>query len=432
MAATKEEYTIKVDQLQEGMFIRLDNHWYKHPFLLNSFKIKDKKHIRTIRESGINEVVYVPQKSDRAPLPPPAESSASSGQTASNREKQDTPQKQEEQWDQKKTRIEELKRIKGEIDKCADKYSQNVNKVSNLMNNVFAGQQEGIENAREVVDEMVEIFLSDSSTVMHLMDSTEVDKDLTYHFLNVSVLSLMIGESAGLEQEDMQTLGLGSLFHDLGKMKIEKKHWRKPKHLMNKQEIQLVQQHPKYGVEILKKAGIDNDNILNIVKQHHEAMNGIGYPQGLKEENISRLSKITTLANIYDNLCNYYDPDKSLPPFFALSLIYKKYTDLVDMNLFSLLVKRLGVYPPGSLVELTNGKLGMVMAVNSHSPLDPLIIVHEPEIPKRDAAIIDMSELPDLDIQRCLSSTELSREAFRYLSPRTRISYYMDNTGDKD
>ena len=431
MTAKNEEYKIKVDQLQEGMFIRLDDHWYKHPFLLNSFKIKDKKNIRTIRDSGINEVVYVPKKSDRAPLPLPADTPASSGEDDSIPNEQDAAQNEDVQWDHKKTRIEELKRINSEIERCADKYSQSVNNVSNLMNNVFAGREEGIEDAREVVDDMVEIFLSESSTVMHLMDSTEVDKDLTYHFLNVSVLSLMIGESVGLEQNQMQALGLGSLFHDMGKMKIEKKHWRKSKQSMTKQEMQLVQMHPKYGVGVLQKVGVQDESILNTVMQHHECLNGIGYPGGLKDHSISKLSKITTLANIYDNLCNHYDPDKSLPPYFALSLIYKKYTDLVDMNLFSLLVKRLGVYPPGSLVELSNGKLGMVMAVNSDRPLDPLIMVYEPEIPKRDAAIIDMSELPDVEIQRCLYPSELPREVYRYLSPKSRISYYMDNTGDK-
>lgn len=419
------EKRIKVDQLQVGVYVRLREQWHRHPFVRNSFLLKTEKQIQALKDSGIDEVLYVPEKSQRLPLPEKEKQVSGNGQ---EKEQSSPAQDVDAKWQRKQQRMSQFKDIQGRIDKCSSQYADAVERLPALLNDVFAGRNEGLQTADCLIQEMVEVFLSESEAVLHLMSAEEADLDLTYHFLNVTVLALLIGEAAGLGEEEMGHLGMGALLHDLGKLKIEKKHWRKPREKMNKHELELLKLHPAYASDILARTDQKQaQEVLDVIFQHHECLCGLGYPQGLKANRISKLAKIASLANIYDNLCNTHDPDQAMSPHHALSFMYKHYDLIVDMYLFSLLVKRLGVYPPGSIVELSSREVGKVMAVNSGKPLRPLLMLYDAEVPKKEAAIFDLSEEPDLHIKRCLHPESLSREVYRYLQPKRKIAYYMED-----
>ena len=423
---------INVDQLQVGVYIQLQEVWYMHPFLRNSFLIKKEKQIRILRDSGIKEVLYVPEKSQRPCLPARKRRPPEPLQQEQEEDKSPDEDISRNVWKTKQKRMEQFRNIQERINKCSRQYKSTVQKMPSLLGDIFAGREEGMQNAREVVSEMVQTFLSETTAVMHLMDAEESDLDLAYHFLNVSVLSLMIGEAAQLQEEDMKHLGMGALLHDLGKLRIEKKYWRKPREMLSKHELELLKMHPRYGVEILSSSKNELPQpVKEIVQDHHEVLSGIGYPQGLKAERISLLTKITTLANIFDNLCNPCNPDQAMSPHHALSLIYRQCDLILDMHLVSLLVKRLGVYPPGSVVELSNKEVGKVMAVDPAKPLRPLLLLYDPEVPRKDAAIFDMDEDRDLYIDRCLDPDHLSPEACKYLKPRQKIAYYAEEAPEK-
>ncbi|MFW6401636.1 MAG: HD-GYP domain-containing protein [Desulfohalobiaceae bacterium] len=420
-----EEKRIKVDQLQVGVYVHLKEHWHRHPFLRSSFLLKQEKQIQALKDVGIDEVWYVPQKSQRLPLPQKEKHTSRHGQ---EKEQSSSAQEADAKWLRKQQRMSQLKDIQGRIDRCSSHYASAVERLPGLLNDVFAGRKEGLQAADCLVQEMVEVFLSDTEAVLHLMSAEEADLDLTYHFLNVTVLALLIGEAAGLGAEEMGHLGQGALLHDLGKLKIEKKHWRKPREKMNKHELELVKQHPAYASDVLARTDQTQPReVLEVILQHHECLSGIGYPQGLKANRISKLAKIVSVANIYDNLCNPHDPDQAMSPHQALSFMYKHYDLIVDMYLFSLLVKRLGVYPPGCIVELSSREVGKVMAVNGGKPLKPLLMLYDSEVPKKQAAIFDLSEEPDLYIKKCLDPENLSREVYRYLEPKKKIAYYMED-----
>ncbi|EFI33645.1 metal dependent phosphohydrolase [Desulfonatronospira thiodismutans ASO3-1] len=423
---------VSVDQLQVGVYIQLQEVWYMHPFLRSSFLIKKEKQIQALRDSGIKEVLYVPEKSQRPCLPARKKKPA---EPLQNEQEKDTSPDENisgQVWETKQRRIKQFSNIQERIKKCSRQYKNTVQKMPSMLNDIFAGREEGMQNAQEVVSEMAQTFLSETTAVMHLMDAEEADMDLAYHFLNVSVLSMMIGEAAQLQEEDMKHLGMGALLHDLGKLRIEKKHLRKPREMLSKHELKLLKMHPQYGVETLCaiKTGPPQP-VKEIVRHHHEALSGIGYPQGLKADRISYLTRITTLANIFDNLCNPYNPEQAMSPHHALSFIYRRYDLILDMHLVSLLVKRLGVYPPGCIVELSTKEVAKVMAVDPAKPLRPLILLYDPDVPRKHAAVFNMDEDRDLFIDRCLNPEELSQEAARYLKPRQKVAYYAEEVPEK-
>ena len=299
------------------------------------------------------------------------------------------------------------------------------------MNQVFSGSEEGIQNAEDLVAEMVRNFGAEEEAIMHLVDAGEHEESLAYHFLNVSVLALMLGKEAGLEKQDMQSLGMGALLHDVGKLRIEKKILRKPGKL-SRPELDLIQLHPPYGVELTSKLGQVPKEALRIIWQHHERFCGKGYPEGLVGKEIDRLARITMIANIYDNLCNNLEPDKSVPPNQALTLMHTKYGQVMDMTLFNVFVRTLGIYPPGSLVLLSNQDIGMVITNNPSAPLKPLVLLYDPEIPKKEAIIINLAKDTDLAIICSFHPKELSKEVYHYLTPRKRVAYFMEQSSESD
>lgn len=418
------EYRVHVDQLQPGVFIKLDGAWFNHPFLFNKFKIKSEDQIRTLKECGVEEVICVPAKSDRLPDAPKAAKAPEPGPKV---KKQPDPAL-EKMWAIKRERIERLKQKREEIRRCEENYRKSLAAVPGMMTGIMAGSGEAVQNAQALVSDMADVFLDERDAVVHLMDSKATDEGLFYHSLNVAVLGMMLGREFGLPPEDLKALGLGAMFHDVGKNKIEKKILRKPMH--TKAEIQLIQMHPKYGVEIAVKAGGFTDPALRVVYQHHERMDGSGYPMRLKGGKIAVTARIAAICDIYDNLVNHPDQTKAVTPYQAMAAMFGKMKTKLDMQIFASFIRCLGIYPPGTIVQLSNEIIGLVIAVNQRNPLKPSLLLYDPEVPRDEAIIFDMEEDPDLSVVKSIHPSHLPKEIFTYLNPRAKVGYYMDNVGE--
>ena len=420
------EYRVHIDQLKPGVFIRLESLWFNHPFLFTRFKIKNAQQIQMLRDAGIEEVICVPSKSDALPR-----SKKPEGETPpAPRKKEHKDPATEEMWKAKQQRIEKLKAKRKEIARCEEKYQKTMANVPTMLNGIISGSTQAVEQAQELVGEMVDTFMNESDAVVHLMDSKATEEGMYFHALNVSVLALMIGKEMALPAEQLKDLGMGALFHDVGKCRIEKKILRKPPPL-TKLELQVIQLHPKYGVEIALKSQTFSNESLKIIFQHHERMNGKGYPKGAAGSKISLLARITAIADMYDNLVNNPNQAKALTPYQALSYMFAKQKNFLDMNVLSSFIRCIGIYPPGTIVQLSNDVLAIVIAVNPRNPLKPSLLIYDPEIPKDEAIIFDMEDDPELNVVRSIVPYELPTEIFKYLNPRTQLNYYADTPGNE-
>lgn len=419
------ESFITVDQLQPGVFIRLETTWFNHPFLFNKFKVKNSDQIRTLKKLGIKEVIYVPEKSDC--MPKPLDEIVAPKKQAEPVQA-DSPAKDPFMrllWQIKKDRIERLKEKHESLRRCTGNYNQTIRRVPSLMADIMTGGKDAVAHAQVVVSKMVDVFVQDTDAIVHLINIKEKGEGIYYHSLNVSILALMLGKKAKLNPDEMNSLGMGSLFHDIGKSRIEKKVLRKPPPL-TKAESELIQLHPKYGVEIATQSGGFPPEATQIIFQHHEQYNGQGYPQRLRGEQITRLARITAIVDEYDNLCNPLDLEKSMTPYQALSYMYTKRQDRLDMELFSIFIRSLGIYPPGTVVKLSNGMHGIVISINPQNPLKPSLMLYDPDIPKDEALIFDMEDDMDVSIETSVRPEKLAPEIRWYLSPSARITYFAD------
>jgi len=425
LTATETEKRIKIEQLQPGVYIRLQDSWFEHPFLFNSLKIKTPAQIESLKKAGIAEVIYVPEKSDCQPLPlAEPEAKPSSPQKPAAPSPEDPVVKL--LWQIKKDRMEKLKEKQENLRKCTENYDDTVKGIPDIMENMVSGSQEAVGNAKILVTRIAAKFLTDDDSVMHLMAIKETEESIYYHSLNVSVLALMLGAKAGLTPIEMRDLGMGALFHDIGKSKIDNKVLKKAPPL-TKAEQSLIRLHPQYGVEIVAKGNDFPKNAALVILQHHEQCDGAGYPQLLKGGKISKLARITSIVNLYDNLCNDADPKKAMNPYQALSYMFTKWKKTLDPELLTLFIRSLGVYPPGTPVMLSNGVIGLVMSVNPQDPLKPSLMLYDADIPKSEAVIFDMEDLPEVAIEKSLRVENLPPEVCGYFNYTGKANYFVEN-----
>lgn len=419
-----DEYPILLDQLCPGLFIRIDAPGLSLPFPAKGFKIASEADIATIRELGLDHVLCVPDKSDRLPIPI---------DEIENRDRKS----QKSPWAASRTPVSaELSSLKKEtIDRnkerlerfaaCERRYEKAMGQVVEAIKMVSSPNAEVMEAAGEVVGPMAETFLSDLDVLINVMTTKMREEARHYHALNVAVLSMMLASEMGFSRQDVEEVGMGALFHDIGKGRVPIQRFTKGSvAVMNKVLKEYYMEHPKIGAKMLAAVPGFPPAAQMLVLQHHELMDGSGFPAHLKGEAIVPGARVAGVANAYDRFCNGREGSRPTP-HEAMKALYKRRGKL-DPRAVSTFIRKLGVYPPGSLVELSNGMQGMVVTASMRDSMRPSVKVYHPDIPKREALIIDLGIETELTVAKAIKPSDLLPEVFQYLNPGKQVSYYVD------
>ena len=166
--------------------------------------------------------------------------------------------------------------------------------------------------------------------------------------------------------------------------------------------------------------------VIKGISQHHEMADGSGFPMRHKVDRLETLGKIVALVNRSDHLCTPARLAIALTPHEALSVIFAQMKARFDTSVLGAFIRMMGVYPPGSVVQLVNDRFALVVSVNSSRPLRPRVLVHDPVVPRSEALILDLEQVPELGIKRSLKASQLPKAALDYLSPRQRICYFFE------
>jgi hypothetical protein len=153
---------------------------------------------------------------------------------------------------------------------------------------------------------------------------------------------------------------------------------------------------------------------------------GSGFPQKLNVDRMTAAARIVALVNRYDNLCDPAVPAHALTPHEALSLIFAQTRTKFDASMLNAFIRMMGVYPPGSVVQLTDDRLALVTHVNSTRPLKPRVLLFDAAVPADQALHLDLQHHADLGIRRSLRPQQLQGEALQYLAPRQRVVYFFE------
>ncbi len=385
-----------------------------YPFMFRSFKIKNRKQINIIREMGLKTIVYDPKRSDVKSSQHIAEPSLL---------EDELPEELEEEVSQERSsRIQQLKQRRISLHRCEKAFSESASAVKNLMKDMRARPRESISAAEKLVHGIVEFVTADQNATVQLVNMKGQDEDSYFHLINVTMLSMIVGKELGLDSMELDHLGMGAMLHDLGQMKIPDKILRKTSPL-TEVERKAFELHPVYGRELAKKLGCLPLPVMEIIEQHHECIDGTGYPNKLKGDQISLLSRIVVITNTYDELCNGNQNTRQLTPYEAMAYMYSQ--SKFDKNIMSIFINRLGVYPPGTLVRLSDESIAGVTGVNHDDLLNPPVMLYNPKVPKEEAEIIDLSE-EEISIKETIRRNEVSLEVLSYLNLGDSTNYFID------
>lgn len=231
-----------------------------------------------------------------------------------------------------------------------------------------------VQRVDTVVDKMVGYLRGDNNTLVNINDLKSYDDYTFHHSLSVAVLAVAIGQRLGYSGEELNRLGVCALMHDIGKTAIPVEIIRKASKL-DLGEMSLIKTHSTAGYEYLKKAGIGDDEIWLAVLSHHEKMDGTGYPQGLKGEEIPPWSRIISVADVYDALTSNRPYRRPMEPADAIEYIMGGAGSSFDFDVVQALVRKIDLYPVGSVVELSDGRMAEV--VNNENQMRPVIRLQE-------------------------------------------------------
>jgi HD-GYP domain-containing protein (c-di-GMP phosphodiesterase class II) len=410
---------IDVARLQPGMYIELEVGWLAHPFPTNHFKISSQKQIDTIRALGLQQIRINPAKSTL-----PGETDAATPSQLATRPAAREPAVHQLEAEQRRRQLAAQERDQLA---CERRFGQTARQYKHALEQMHSNPQEVMTQCRGMVDGFVTDMLAAGETAIRLLSDSMGDK-LALHPINISVIALLLGKQLRLSTSDLADLGMAAFFHDIGKSELpDRVRWLEDSFTAH--EHKAYQEHVAHGVRLGSQMGLAPGALLAIA-QHHEMVDGSGFPKRLKGESMSQLAKILALVNRYEGLCNPCHPADAMTPHEALALIFAQYQSRFDGAVLRAFIRMMGVYPPGSVVQLTDERYATVVSVNSARPLKPRIFVFDAKVSKHEALILDLETTPQLGIKRSLKPDNLPRAAMDYLSPRQRICYFFERAID--
>ena len=418
--------TIDIEQLRVGMFIHLDLSWMQHPFPVGSFRITHAQQIDKIRSLGLKRLRWSPDKSsalldDGAAAPPEACADALPATTAAASETPAPAETAAQAAARERAAVLAAQRAAAEL--CQNQFDEAGRAWRAAQDCVVARPEQARRDSETLTRALLDKMLGDGDMCIRLLSGNAGDS-ASVHAMNVTVIALLMGRTLGLGDDEMADLGLGALLHDVGKIELPER-LRHADERYSKDELASYRSHVAHGVAHGKRMGLAPGALL-VLAQHHELADGSGFPLHLKLERMSVAARIVSLVDRYDRLCNPPSLAQAHTPHEALSLLFSQARSQFDASLLNSFIRMMGVYPAGSVVQLTDERYALVVSVNSTRPLKPNVLVHDAALARDQALQLNLMELPDLGIRRSLKPAQLPHEALEFLAPRPRVTYFFE------
>jgi len=226
----------------------------------------------------------------------------------------------------------------------------------------------------ESTSSLIDEILLRPDVIVCLNDIATTDDSTLVHSINTTVFSLLIGQQLKLSRIELKSLAEGTILHDIGKTLVDPNVLFKNGRL-NDEEFEIVKQHTIAGYELLKTNPLLTELSRIISLQHHERLDGSGYPYGLTDTEIHPFAKIVAIADMYDALTAERCYRKSLTNNQAYQILAKESTVKLDAHLLGQFLKHIAIYPNGTLVNLSDGTRGIIKSQNPGIPFSPVVMV---------------------------------------------------------
>ena len=456
MKAATQTDVIDVQALRVGMFVHLEGGWMSHPFPLSNFRIASPAQIATIRSLGLMRVRWSPEQSDPAALvAEPAAIGAANDEAsyAAADDAAEVPSTAPDALDTApatafagelsdpgdsaaaaatRARARHLRALlrQREAQKlCERQYVEAARACRHTIDLVPSKPHEARAQAEALSRAVVDKMIGEQDLCIRMLGENAGDK-ASMHAMNVGIIALLMGRCFGFADDEMLDLGVGAMLHDVGKIEMPPR-LRHRDESFSPSETRAYEEHVELGLAQAKRMGL-SAGATAVIAQHHEHADGSGFPAKLNSDRMTMAARIVALVDRYDNLCNPHLLARALTPHESLSLLFAQGRAKFDTSILGAFIKMMGVYPPGSIVQLTDDRYGLVIAVNSARPLKPSVLVHDTAMPREEALVLDLETVSGLGIRRSCRPQQLPPTVLDYLAPSARVAYFFEASAPAD
>lgn len=389
---------IPIADLAVGMLVTgVDRPWYATPFLSHRFVITKDSEIEALKSCGVKivEIEHDQPASTEAPAaspPAPAKVANPAPQAeaparVSPAESKPLPASRPEpgptrqgmagadratataSGDGPQVPFEE------ELHEAQASYHQARAAVQAALTQAKMGRAFELEAVGSAVGSLAESILRNPHALASLSRLKAHDEYTYYHSVNTCVLAMALGRSLHMGRETLQKLGLGMLLHDVGKTQISEELLMKPGRLQD-QESEVIKQHVMRGADYLTETmHLDTESLLPVL-EHHERLDGSGYPRHLRRPDLSEFGLISGVVDVYDALTSDRPYRKAVSPHQALQMLYDlSRRGQLESGCVERFIRCMGIYPVGSCVQLSSGAIGIVSRINAAQTLNPVVLI---------------------------------------------------------
>ena len=340
----------------------LDRPWLEVPFPIQGFRIKTSNDVALIQRYC--QYVFVDAvKSDAsasrvdfklAGRPRKSPEEIFKGRTI-------RPYRDSKSW------TEEFPRAKAAVDTLTET-------VDSIFHQVSTGGALDMAKVKQSVDPMIDSISRNPDACIWLARMKQQDAYTYQHSVGASIWAVALGRQLGLPKSDLRSLAVGGLLFDIGKLRVSQDLLGAARTL-TEAEFTEVRRHVDVGLEMIRDSGLMNKDVLDMVAFHHERHNGSGYPGGRSGDSIPVYARIAAIVDCYDAITSHRSYARAIPPSEAIKKLYEWRDIDFQAELVEAFIQAVGIYPAGTLVELSSGEVAVVIAEYRTRRLRPKVMV---------------------------------------------------------
>ncbi|CAG9000969.1 MAG: Cyclic di-GMP phosphodiesterase [Candidatus Celerinatantimonas neptuna] len=401
---------IPLEKLQIGHYVCLPLGWTNHPFLLNNFKIKNSEELLVLKQLPLKEIEVNLAKSD--PSLRPSRTAAFETQNLRSISK---PTLGPEETFQRQQKIQQRQ--------TEEWYNDQISLFKNTLSRFHADPTVVYSELLYCIQQICEpIWKNTQLPNVYLILNSKNSDNLFTHSMNVCALSILIAKVLGFGLMDGQLIALAAMIQDIGFLRVPHQIRHKTTSLTSA-ELNFYKAHVGYSIDLLRKAETFPADLLELVAQHHERLDGSGYPKGLSKKQISKKAQLLQIADHYDWLVSPNPWQKPLSPQLAIASLLKNHKQF-NPEMAQALANALGIYPPGTLVQLSNQDFSIVAGSNPANKLKPYVKRLHDGIEQIDDLPIESLEQLNLKVTHSINQEDLSEEQISEMQS-WKIGYFF-------
>jgi HD-GYP domain-containing protein (c-di-GMP phosphodiesterase class II) len=264
------------------------------------------------------------------------------------------------------------KELTAEEEKIIFSYQESMSVIKHVQKLIMTGEDIDLSECERVITAFEKSLEWSKTLCKQIINTDTPDNYLLAHSINVSILSMLIAKRLNYSKEEIITLGIAGLLHDIGMIKVKDKLWDSNKKISENDFFEIMK-HPIFGSNMISHMSGFSGPISKIIYQHHERLDGSGYPKGTSGESIGKLSRVIMVADVYEAATSKRKYKIPKLYHYAIKELINLSGVKFDRSVVKALVMELSLYPIGSFVRLSNGKIAKVVNTVPEFPDCPLV-----------------------------------------------------------